>query len=187
MRFIDIIVVTAGMLLCGCNSCERKPGHVSGTDTTVAIVNTPDTLPEWVVADSSFMVGYVSYSSKDMPLDISEDTNIYPFVVGDSNGNMCMFILLTTRGYDKVGISQMSISDDDGYFVNTSSGTLIRNDGVAESNLFGIDSAGAVFMSDMKPELKANVWGPFGSFTIALGYNESVSLIRVAGFASGQR
>lgn len=176
-----IVLVLISVLFVSCNSCCTqidKPNNTNPKTSTNEYKH-----PDNIVCDSSFLDGYVSYSSKNMKIDLSVNTNVYPFVVKDSIGNKTMFVLFTTNRYDKLYVSQMNITDSEDYAINISHVSNIKTNSKYESMLFYIDNKDYDFLIRPNGNIKVNVWGLFGSMSVKLDSIQTKSFSELAEFA----
>jgi len=177
---IVLFLITA--LFVSCNSCCTETIKTSNNGNTETNI-TEYKLPDNIVCDSSFLDGCVSYSSKNMKIDLSVNTNVYPFVVKDSIGSKSMFVLFTTNRYDKLYISQMNITDSEDYAINTNYVSNIKTNSKYESMLFYIDNKDYDFLIRPNGNIKVNVWGLFGSMSVKLDSIQTKSFSELAEFA----
>lgn len=167
--------------LTSCGSCDKPPVvEPNGNTNTNTETQTKDTVPDWMIVDSSFIKDCVTISSKNMIMDTTSMFNVFPFVVKDTMGQSGLFAIVSLKRYDMLYIGQLAIMDDNDYSVSAGFITKLQVKDHFESMLFVFEEVEVNALLKMKESFKFNAWGLFGSVQIPLDSVQSQNLIELA-------
>lgn len=167
--------------LTSCGSCDKPPVVEPNGNTNINTeTQTKDTVPDWMIVDSSFIKDCVTISSKNMIMDTTSMFNVFPFVVKDTMGQSGLFAIVSLKRYDMLYIGQLAIMDDNDYSVSAGFITKLQVNDHFESMLFVFEEVEVNALLKMKEPFKFNAWGLFGSVQIPLDSVQSQNLIELA-------
>lgn len=164
--------------LTSCGSCDKPPIVEPNGNTNTNIETHKDTVPDWMIVDSSFIKDCVTISSKNMTMDNSE-FNVFPFVVKDTTSQSGLFAIVSLKRYDMLYIGQLAIMDDNDYSVSAGFITKLQVGEYFESMLFVFEEVEVNTLLKMKEPFRFNAWGLFGSVQITLDSVQSQNLIEL--------
>lgn len=166
--------------LTSCGSCDKPPVEPNGNTNTNTETQIKDTVPDWMIVDSSFIKDCVTISSKNMIMDTTSAFNVFPFVVKDTTGQFGLFAIVSLKRYDMLYIGQLAIMDDNDYSVSAGFITKSQVKDHFESMLFAFEEVEVNALLKMKEPFRLNAWGLFGSVQIPLDSVQSQNLIELA-------
>lgn len=163
--------------LISCESCDKPPIVEPNGNTNTNIETPKDSVPDWMIVDSSFIKDYVTISSKNMTMGTV--LNVFPFVVKDTAGQSGLFAIVSLKRYDMLYIGRLAIMDDNDYSISAEFITKLQIKEYFESILFMFDEVEVNALLKMKEPFRFNAWGLFGSVQIQLDSVQSQNLIEL--------
>lgn len=172
------ILLFVCVTLTSCGSCDKPPIVEPNGNTNTNIETHKDTVPDWMIVDSSFIKDCVTISSKNMTMDYGV-FNVFPFVVKDTAGQSGLFAIVSLKRIDMLYIGQLAIMDDNDYSVSAGFITKLQVKEYFESMLFVFEEVEVNTLLKMKEPFRFNAWGLFGSVQITLDSVQSQNLIEL--------